>query len=308
MTFKTTRIANSVTLFAAALLMLARVAMADGGADLLQTYDRLLPLEGGSNFRDMGGYTTENGQQVSRGVLFRSGSMVSLTEQDMNYLQQFDFKTIVDLRSREELELFPNHWAKIAEIDYLNVDYSMMEMMGDDLEQLTSGATDADGMLSQMGPMYRQMPATLKPQLKLMFHRLLAGQTPLVVNCSAGQDRTGVASAMVLTALGVPRSTIVDDYHLSTRFRRPGVEQAGVSEEELKIAAGSNVFAAMMLRFSEDDSMREPNPLYTENRVAFLQFALNAVEEQYGSVLHYLDAELDVGEQEIARLREMYLR
>ena len=79
-------------------------------AELLSfSYRRLLPLEGGSNFRDLGGYPTDDGGQVKRGLLFRSGAMTGLTDKDQNYLDSFGFKTIVDLRSIEEVELYPNH-------------------------------------------------------------------------------------------------------------------------------------------------------------------------------------------------------
>ena len=255
----------------------------------------------------MGGYTTADGYQVKRGLLFRSGSLVSLTENDMDYLSQFSFKTVVDLRSQEELELFPNHWAEKAAIGYTNVPYSMASMMSGSLSQVAEDDMSAMEMLSQMGPMYRSMPETIKPQLNLMFQHLLAEETPLVVNCSAGQDRTGIASALILTALGVPRSTIIDDYLLSTRLRRPEFEQSQISEADLQQAAETNVFAAMMLQFNDEGFGEQPNSLYTENRVPFLQFALNAIEENYGSVLGYLDSELGIGAEEVELLRSLYL-
>ena len=286
----------------------ASSVQAQASKDLLRSYDRLLPLEGGSNFRDMGGYTTADGYQVKRGLLFRSGSMVSLTENDMDYLSQFSFKTVVDLRSQEELELFPNHWAEKAAISYTNVPYSMASMMGGSLARVAEDTMDATEMLSQMGPMYRSMPETIKSQLNLMFQHLLAEEAPLVVNCSAGQDRTGIASALILTALGVPRSTIIDDYLLSTRLRRPEFEQSQISEAELLEAAEVNVFAAMMLQFNDEGIGEQPNPLYTENRVPFLQFALNGIEENYGSVFNYLDSELGIGAEEIERLKGLYLQ
>jgi protein-tyrosine phosphatase len=59
---------------------------------LLMSYRRLLPLEGGSNFRDLGGYSTRDGRTVKRGLLFRSGAMTGLTASDMDYLGQFDFQ------------------------------------------------------------------------------------------------------------------------------------------------------------------------------------------------------------------------
>src|SRR5690606_41263416 len=84
----------------------------------LSSYDRVVPLEGGANFRDLGGYQTVDGKTVRRGLLYRSGVMTHLTEADQAYLQKIGIDTVVDLRSREELELYPNHWAPKAGVRY----------------------------------------------------------------------------------------------------------------------------------------------------------------------------------------------
>ncbi len=271
---------------------------------VLSSYDRLLPLAGGSNFRDMGGYKTVDGKTVSKGLLFRSGAMTSLTPDDMNYLQQFDFQTVVDLRSSEELDLFPNRWAEQAGIDYVNVDYSIIDLMGAAINAPVEDESPEQAVLSRMNDTYRGFPELLEPQYTALFDRLLAAETPLVVNCSAGQDRTGVATALVLTALGVPRHVILTDYHLSTELRRPENEQGNV---DLEAAAEHNAFAAMMLSYSDDETLRQPNPLYTEEGISYLHYTFADLESRYGSVLAYLDAELGVDAADIARLRELYL-
>ena len=92
------------------------------------SYRRLLPLDGGSNFRDIGGYPVTDGRRVKRGLLFRSGAMTGLTEEDRSYLAQFGFAAVVDLRSSEEIELYPNHWAAQADLNYISVPYSIMEL------------------------------------------------------------------------------------------------------------------------------------------------------------------------------------
>ena len=177
----------------------------DNAEVLSFSYRRLLPLEGGSNFRDLGGYPTDDGGQVKRGLLFRSGAMTGLTDTDQNYLDNFGFKTIIDLRSTEEVELYPNHWAVASNIDHLRVPYSILEMMAQAVE--VSEQKDGDSH----GGMYDTLLTTIKPQLKLYFKALLQGRAPLVVNCSAGQDRTGVTSALLLASLGVSREQIIED-------------------------------------------------------------------------------------------------
>jgi len=291
----------SVALLAAGTLT-AGSAVADTAApqparSMLPTYDRLLPLEGGSNFRDMGGYFTEDGRQVRRGLLFRSGAMTSLTEEDQAYLGAFDFKRVIDLRSSEERDLYPNYWAAAQDIELIAHDYSMRDLVG--------RMVDENGELKGMAELYRYFPEQLAPQMTLFFDALVAGEVPLVVNCSAGQDRTGLTSALLLIALGVPRDVVMQDYLQSTRYRRPLVERGDV---DLAAAAEDNWFAKMMLRYAEErEGDSAAQPLLTDDGVPFLRFALDHIEQAYGSVERFLAEELEVDTVDITSLRERYL-
>lgn len=267
----------------------------------IDTYDKLLPLEGGSNFRDLGGYEAADGKTVAKGLLFRSAAPSSLTDADIAYLDQFDFEAIVDLRSSEELDLYPNRWAAESDdIDYRNVDYSIVAIAGENADAME----DIREMSAQMDVMYRNFPTMLKPQLTLLFDSLLTEDGPVMFNCSAGQDRTGVASGVLLTLLGVDREVILQDYLLSTQFRRPEIERGNV---DLAEKAKTNAFAAMMLSYGQDE---EPvaNPLYMEDGTPFLHFAFEEIEEEWGSVEAYAEQELGVDERDIAVLRAKYLR
>jgi protein-tyrosine phosphatase len=255
---------------------------------------RLLELEGSSNFRDLGGYETLDNKTVRQGLLFRSGAMANLTASDQEYLNNKGFKTVMDLRSREEIELLPNHWARNSEITYLFHDYSIADLIP---------ANKAQREAYHPGNSYRAMPARLKPQLRLYFQSLLEENVPMVVNCHAGQDRTGVASAMLLSALGVPRDVIIQDYLASTAYRRPEIEFGGV---DLQQAAKTNVFAKMMLGYQE--KMAEgPKPLMTDDKTPYLLFAFDEIEKQYGSVLGFLDREIGVSAEDVVRLKALYL-
>jgi len=264
----------------------------------LSSYDRLLPLEGGSNFRDMGGYFTKDGRQVRRGILFRSAAPTSLTRQDQEFLAQFGFKRIIDMRSTEERDLYPNHWAREQHIEVLYHDYSIREIV----ERMVD---DSGDLQEGMHKLYRFFPDLIRPQVKMVFEQALEGNVPLVVNCSAGQDRTGFASALLLIALGVPREVVSQDYLQSTRYRRPDLERGDV---DLEKAAEDNWFAELMLRYSDGEGAEyEAEPLLTDNGVPYLRFALDQIEQEYGSVEAYLNKELGVDSADIEKLRERYL-
>lgn len=262
-------------------------------SEVLLSYRRLLPLEGGSNFRDLGGYQTEDGKTVRRGLLFRSGVMTWLSDADQAFLAQLGMASIVDLRSNEELELFPNHWARQAGIGYHHHAYSIMDLLGE------RSPEDAHANA------YSFMPQGLKPQLRQYFDLLVEGKAPLVVNCSAGQDRTGFTAALLLSALGVPRETIIEDYLLSSDFRRPRVERG---EIDLTSAAQSNAFARLMLSYGQQEPRLYADPLFTATGEALIVAVLEQLEEEYGSIQGYLQRELGLSEADLARLKTLYLQ
>lgn len=268
-------------------------------ADLSRTYRRALPLDGGSNFRDLGGYKTQQGVYVKRGVLFRSGAMVSLTDTDIDYLNQFNFQTVVDLRSMEERELYPNRWLQEDQRPALLVhDYQMQNLMKASATEMSSGAN------FDMGRFYHHMADSLVPQLKLYFGALLEQKVPLVVNCSAGQDRTGFTGALVLSVLGVSRDLVVEDFLLSTDFRETSAEQG---EVDLEKAAETNYFARLMLAYSAHGQSDRPNPLLTGEGQPFIELALEHLDEVYGGVEGYLKTRIGLTDDDILKLRSMYL-
>ncbi|MBI1200752.1 MAG: protein-tyrosine-phosphatase [Phenylobacterium sp.] len=251
--------------------------------------ERLLPLLQGSNFRDLGGYPAAGGRHVKWGLFFRSGATPLLTREDAAKIQALGLHEMVDLRSNEERVLAPS---KIEGVEYVAVGYSMTNLM-------PKGAITAD----RMAALYQGFPDLLKPQLKILFADLVRGDGPVVYNCSAGQDRTGFATALILSALGVPRDVIVADYHLSTEYRRPEFEMPKIDPA----MAASNPTAAMFASFQKDPNAAKPMPLYSAEHRSLILYALDAVEQRYGSVEAYLDKELGVSAADIEKLRAEYL-
>ncbi|MDB5448745.1 MAG: protein tyrosine phosphatase, partial [Phenylobacterium sp.] len=136
--------------------------------------ERALPLQQGSNFRDLGGYPAAGGKHVRWGMIFRSGATPMLTQADLASIQGLGLSAMVDLRSSEERSLAPT---KIEGVRYEAVGYSMA--------RLSQGGFAGD---ERIRAVYRNFPTLLAPQLRIVFRDLLAHQGPVVYNCSAGQD------------------------------------------------------------------------------------------------------------------------
>ena len=171
---------------------------------------RLLPLTGGFNLRDMGGYATADCRRVKRGMLFRSGTMTLLTPEDEAHVIALGIKTVCDLRRPGERDREPTRWCEPAGVHYFARDYG--ETSGVLSELLKHGAGGAEAMRQAMIDLYRDIPQDHAPSYRHMFERLLAGEAPLLFNCSAGKDRTGFGAMLILHALGVPKETILEDY------------------------------------------------------------------------------------------------
>lgn len=260
-----------------------------GDGLVTRTAERLVPLEQGSNFRDLGGYPGADGKHVRWGRIYRSGGTPMLTDADVKEITSLGLTDMVDLRSSEERVMAPT---RISGVRYHAVGYPMASMMD------PKAATSID----RLGGLYAQLPTFLAPQLRMLFEALLAGEGPLAFNCSAGQDRTGFTSAMVLSALGTPRDVILADYHLSTTYRHPEWEMPKISPAVAEGDSTAAFFAKM-----QAGPVRKPTPLVDAQGKALLLYALEAVEQKYGSVEAYLDQELGVDAADIAKLRSMYL-
>jgi len=168
---------------------------------------RLLPLIGAYNFRDLGGYPTVDGRVTRWGQLFRSDTLHELTEADLKVLRDVGLKTVVDLRTRTELERTGRGLLADEPVHFRH--HSVLQEEGGETR---AAPTEAD-TVGQRYLWYLDVGrAALVETLTMAGDR---GLYPLVFHCAAGKDRTGVVAALVLDILGVERNVIVEDYVLT---------------------------------------------------------------------------------------------
>ena len=214
-----------------------------------------------------------------------------LSEADYKQLEPLKIGSIVDLRSVEEREVAPTLLDDRTGALFLSNDYSLKPLMANFARQAA---------LSK--PVYAGMEDMLKPQLKIVFNRLLADQGATLYNCSAGQDRTGITTALVLTALGVNRETILKDYHLSTALRRPANEMPPLDPA----AYPGNPIVSYYATAAKQPGGAKAEPLFAKDGTSLLIQFFAHLDQKYGGVDAYLDKELGIGPAQIARLRLRY--
>jgi protein-tyrosine phosphatase len=263
---------------------------ASGGASVI-TAERRLPLACCDNFRDLGGYETTDGRAVRWDRLYRTSDLSKLTRSDLEYLSQFDVKLVCDFRSDRERVASPNRTIDDApEILDLPVDQE-----GVDPEELRrkirTGGMVALRVEQTMRDAYRAFVTDYSEEWAAMFQRLVREENlPTVVHCTAGKDRTGFASALVLLALGVSEETVFEDY-LSTNYYQQN-------------------FFRFILRWVPLYSFFRTDPEdllpLIEARREYLQVALDEMVTRYGSIDAYLEQALGLDTEMRAKL-EHYL-
>ncbi len=257
--------------------------------------ERLLPLKGGRNFRDIGGYRTADGRQVRWGRLYRSGVMSGLTLEDMSYLSGLGVQVICDLRSVPERKADPNPFLKTEAPQVVATDYDMPGMTA--FHHATNRAEAIDAFAAT----YLEFTDFLAPQYTDMFARLVRRETPLAFNCSAGKDRTGVAAALILSVLGVPRETVIADYALTQVYTPPsmymkqmasGGPTPGLSSQQ------AQAFGRMPHEVLEVLMGSDP---------AVMRKALAEFDGKYGGPVELAKARFGLTDAKIAHLRGVYL-
>ncbi len=262
--------------------------------------ERQVELDGQPNIRDLGGYETADGLTLKWGEVYRSGELTHLTDEDVAKLEDLEIRTVVNFLLPEEIEMngrdrLPGGVREIAE-----------PIQGDRAAELTMVAQSAI-----MSGEFEKLPPEMNPE----FHRLLLDEgipqyaallryaadptnRPLIFHCSHGVHRTGTATAILMSALGVPWDVIREDYLLTNDYRAEEVKatlakirhmvagKRGVAPEEIDM---SNVEAFYILEGS------------------YIDGSLEQAVAEYGSMDAYIREGLGIPDDEIEMLKSQLL-
>lgn len=257
--------------------------------DTLFFTNRLVPMEEVLNFRDLGGLPVADGRHVRWGVLYRSGKLEDLSDQDMTVFKKLQIRTIVDLRSTGEIAEHPDRYPQ--GVSWVNAPIGRYE-------EVDRGASfrmlrKADGN-PEIGEKFMmegmQVYVSHTKDLAVVFAELLREDSlPLLIHCTSGKDRTGFVSAMILLAIGVDEQLVMSDYLLSNYYRYTS------NERLLKRAAWIVGLNHLALR-----------PVL-DVRPAYLQSALDTIRVRYGTPQNYLREAVGLNDQDLEVLKNKLL-
>ncbi len=250
---------------------------------------RILHLPSGHNFRDLGGYPAEGGRSVKWRTIYRSGHMSSITGDDIAQLNALGIDTICDFRANGERAERPTLWHEqsLTELWARDHEGSLGSLSGlIERPDVQDGETRAT-----MLEIYRHFPHEQAENYREMFRRIAAGRVPLVFNCSAGKDRTGLAAALLLSLLGVPRDVIEADYLLTNDVMERLAD-----------------FLAASPRYQDFVTLRRDKALpLLRAEAEYLEASFAVIEGQHGSVQGYLTDVLGITEAEQDTIRGILL-
>ena len=255
-------------------------------------------IPGAPNFRDLGGYRTQDGQRIKLGRIYRSELLIELSQDDLRRLANLGIGLVCDLRSPAERAKMSNQWPAESPYETLALD------LGTELSavqpdrwsrKLADPAFDAEQAFVALQDNYRRMPRSFAKDLHELFTRLShADAPPVLVHCAAGKDRTGFVSAMLLQALGVSESDVLADY-METQ-RRYTLERLIASRLHLTLEA-----------LEITPRVREALSVLASVRTEFLKSAFDALDHEYGGTDNYLQSECGLAPGLQAKLKTRLL-
>jgi protein-tyrosine phosphatase len=256
-----------------------------------------LHTEGIPNLRDVGGYRTTDGRMVRLGLVFRSTALDRATDSDLELLAQLGLHTVFDLRTsterREDPDRVPPATSEV-DLDVLadspgSAAARIPEVFAhpDEASRLLS-KTDIPAIFEEIYRGLVSLPSALASYRTLFLDLSRETTLPALYHCTTGKDRTGWATAALLSLLGVPKESVFHDYLLSNEYLRHAMKPLLDS------------FAA---RGGKPDLLKPILRVEPE----YLEAALTEMHERYGTIEGYFTDGLGLGPDVQQRLRELLL-
>lgn len=257
-----------------------------GRVELLQT----------SNTRDLGGLRTTDDRHILPHRLLRSDALYHLAGADQKKLaEEYRLRRVVDFRASVEVARKPD--TMIPGVEYYHIPLLDEEMAGvSPMSSMEQAMKSFSGDTSErMETFYEAMMSdqyTVKQLARFVDLLLQPVDGAILWHCSAGKDRTGIATALVLTILGVPRRTIREDYVRSNAFLEPDLQY---------------MTRLMDSRPGSDEAEKEALTAAFRVEESYLNKVFYSIDRNYGSMQNFLRKGLYLSPKAIDRLREKYL-
>lgn len=256
------------------------------------------------NTRDLGGTPAGNRYEIRSGRLLRSGALGKCSERDIRTLtEEYGLRTVVDLRTDAEKTEAPD--PQIEGVQFYHNPIMSNAMLGITREGQSQAGSLMDmimGFMKEAGENPGERLGLIYPvmvsddfcvkQLAAFFDILLEQEEGAVLwHCTAGKDRVGTTAALLLTALGVEREVIIQDYLLTNTCLQP--------ETDAMVAAVAQKI--------QDEKVLEGVRILNGADRSYIEAMFAETQRQCGTTDAFLEKRLGLTEEKITALREKYL-
>jgi protein-tyrosine phosphatase len=209
------------------------VHLFEPGQGFVVAAERRIVMDGPANFRDLGGYPTNDGSSTRWGRVFRSDGLHDLSDDDHRRLRELGITIVFDLRSDGEVATAPDRLPS-------DIEHVRLPMSSDVAQQRSMLQRIIDGDLPKfdeddMSEGYLRMLEGFPDHLARMVTAVADGERVLF-HCTAGKDRTGITAMTLLGLADVTEPHILDDYEISSRYRVHSAEGANWFGERIRAA------------------------------------------------------------------------
>jgi protein-tyrosine phosphatase len=248
-----------------------------------------IKLEGTHNTRDLGGYETQDGRVIKKGFLFRSDGLGKLTPEDCKKLSNLGIKRIVDFRSEVEKIKQPNIIP--TGMEYIEMPIEADKNINNEIYDILSGKVDKD-MREFLIEANKDFVLQYKEVFSDFLKDLVNSGLPTLFHCTAGKDRTGFATLLIYTILGVDMDTILVDYLKTNYFIQ---DSMGKQLENV----------AKLMNIKEEDKEKILPLLRVD--IDYIESAINTANKKYGSIHNFISEGLKISLKERDLLKELMI-
>ena len=266
-----------------------------------QRETRVIQLSGSRNFRDIGGYPTENGRQIRWERVYRTDALSNLTAADYETISKLGIATVCDYRAPMERERDLTRWAGGPAPKFLLLDImgAIPGRAGQDpstsfIGELTKPNATTETASRMMSESMANMALNAGPLFGRMMRQLIEIDAPLLYHCTAGKDRTGLSTALLMKVLGATQSAIYEDYLLINTLMPPK-QWAPEMAKRLETQSGVHVKPEVL------------EPLLGTRR-EWLDSSFQAIDREYGSFDAYRRKVLGLSDADVQQLRNRLTR
>jgi protein-tyrosine phosphatase len=258
------------------------------------------------NARDLGGMPAVGGRTIKPHRILRTAHLHDASPADLRRLhEEYNLSRIFDFRSIGEAEALPDQAVEGATHHLLpTIDLSAERLTEQPIPQEAFLDLERHIVNYSFYPEVQKMAANMYPSLirseysqlqYATFLRLIV-ESPedsgVLWHCFQGKDRTGWGAAFLLSALGVERDAIVEDFDLSNAAYRDLVASLYAQIEE---RGGGEPEKGVILAFM---GVSTPNFIRT----------LDLIDREYGGMMNYLNEQLFLSHEDIQLLRKRFLQ